>query len=579
MTKHLHMILAILALCTVCAAQVASSQAITSTTHVPKKAGTPTTVPHKNRATPAPAPAASKQDLEQVKQMIADQHKDAQARFDALQQQNLQLGIELKAAQDKLAHAEERINHLTTEDDPQIVKLQSAVAAMKSTQEATTAYVEQEKKLLPELTHPLTWHYKGVNVTPGGFFVAEALYRSHAENADINTSWSSIPYDAQPMAHLSEFRATARQTRLSLLASGVAGHATLTGYFETDFLGTGYGASEVQGNGYSPRIRQMWGRVQFQNGWTLAGGQMWSLVTTNRTGIANMTEFGTPLIEASQFIGNDYARQTAFRVTKTFDNGKIAAAFAAENAATVGVTPANVPTSITSILAGLSTTGTGALSNTTYSTNVAPDLIAKVAFDPRFGHYEVKAIGRVFRDRLESTASASGHNNTVLSGAIGGAAYFPVFTKKINYIAEGMWGAIGRYGATSTDAVVKPNGDLSPEKSIHALTGIETHPSPRLDWYVFASEEYLPRNHGYGLTTTDNTKCFLSETAYSCSASLKGLAGATSGIWYRFYKGPAGMVQYGANYAYVTKFAWSGVGGAPRGVENIIETSFRYYLP
>jgi hypothetical protein len=165
-----------------------------------------------------------------------------------------------------------------------------------------------------------------------------------------------------------------------------------------------------------------------------------------------------------------------------------------------------------------------------------------------------------------------------LGGAIGGAAYLPLYTKRVNYIVEGMWGDIGRYGATATDVVVKPNGQLSPEKSIHGLTGIESHPTARLDWYGFASDEYLPRNYGYGLKSIDNTKCFL-ETGYSCSASIKSLAGATTGIWYRFYKGPAGTVQYGANYAYVTKNTWSGVNGAPRGIENILESSFRYYLP
>jgi hypothetical protein len=535
-------------------------------------------------------PAASKEELEQFKQMIADQHRQEQERLDALQQVNRELGMQLKGTQDKLSFAEERINRLTTEESPKILNLQAEVAAVKLTEVSTASYIERQKQLQPDRDHPLALHYKGVSITPGGFFAAEGLYRGHAENADINTSWVSIPFDSQTMSRIGEFRATSRQTRLSLLSDSVIGNARVTGYFETDFLGTGYGATEVQSNGYSNRIRQMWGRVQFPSGWTFVGGQMWSLITTNRNGIENLTEFGTPLIDGSQFLGNDYARQTAFRVTKMFDSNRITAAFAVENAATVGVVPGNVPTSVSSLISGLSTTGTGALSNTTYSTNTAPDLIAKVAFDPGFGHYEVKAIGRTFRDRLDSTPAVAatkttaavpatpGSNNTELGGAIGGAAYLPLYTKRVNYIVEGMWGDIGRYGATATDVVVKPNGQLSPEKSIHGLTGIESHPTARLDWYGFASDEYLPRNYGYGLKSIDNTKCFL-ETGYSCSASIKSLAGATTGIWYRFYKGPAGTVQYGANYAYVTKNTWSGVNGAPRGIENILESSFRYYLP
>lgn len=35
-------------------------------------------------------------------------------------------------------------------------------------------------------------------------------------------------------------------------------------------------------------------------------------------------------------------------------------------------------------------------------------------------------------------------------------------------------------------------------------SGLETHPSTRLDWYAYASDEFLPRNYGYGLKTINN---------------------------------------------------------------------------
>jgi hypothetical protein len=218
------------------------------------------------------------------------------------------------------------------------------------------------------------------------------------------------------------------------------------------------------------------------------------------------------------------------------------------------------------------------MSNTTYSTNVAPDLIAKVAMDPKFGHFEVKAIGRVFRDRLNATASTPGRNNFLLGGGMGAAAYVSVIPKRVNVLVQGMWGDVGRYAATSTDVVVKPNGGLSAEKSLHAIAGFDAHPTARLDWYGYAGEEYLPRNYGYGLKTMDNGKCFI-EGGFACSANVRNLQAGAAGFWYRFYKGPAGTVQYGADYVYVVKETWSGAMGAPRAVENVVETSFRYYLP
>jgi hypothetical protein len=522
--------------------------------------------------------AATTQDLEQLRQTMDEQNRLAQKRLDQIEQQNQELVRQLRAAEDQLSQAEQQIDQHSDAATPQVAALQAAVSSLQSTQKAAAAYLEQQKKLDPERNFPSALRYRGVTIVPGGFFAAEALYRSHAENADINTSWASIPWDAQTMSHLSEFRASARQTRLSLRASGPAGSATITGYFETDFLASGTGASEQQTNGYSNRVRQMWGRVQFPNGWTFAGGQMWSLLTVNRVGIENLTEYAPGLVDGTILPGFDYARQTSFRVTKNFASYRTTAAFSAENAATVGVTPANVPAAITAVLSGLATTGTGIMANTTYSTNVAPDLIAKLAFDPRFGHFEVKAIGRAFRDRLVSTAKIPGKNNTLLDGSFGAAAYLPVFTNKVSYLAEAMWGADGRYGATGTDVIVEPNGALSAEKSIHGITGIEVHPTSRFDGYAYGSEEYLPRDYGYGLKTINNSNCF-AEATYSCSASLKAMETGAAGFWYRFYKGPSGTVQFGMDYVYALKEAWSGVGGAPRGIDNVMESSFRYYLP
>jgi hypothetical protein len=548
------------------------------------------TAKHAAHKPPAATPGASQAELDQIKQTIAEQHTQEQQRLDALQTENQQLGQQLKSAEEKLAQASEEIGRLSAGQIAPIAQLQSAVESLKSAEAATAGSLAKEQKLDQARDNPTALRYRGVTLTPGGYFAAESLYRSHAENAEINTSWASIPFDAQPMAHLSEFRVTARQTRLTLRADGALARAQVSSYFETDFLGSGFGASEVQTNGYSNRIRQMWGRVQFPSGWTFVGGQMWSLITTNRVGIENLAEQCPTLVDSTTFLGFDYARQVAVRVTKRFDASKVTAGFSAENAATVGITPANVPASVSSLLSGLSTTGVGALSNTTYSTNVAPDLIAKVAFDPSFGHFEIKAIGRTFRDRLDSTPAVAatkttpavpatpGTNNTLLGGGIGGAAYLPVFTRKVSYLAQGMWGAVGRYGATSTDVIIKPNGGLSVEKDLHAITGFETHPTMRMDWNVYASDEYLPRDYGYGLKTIDNTKCFI-ETGFSCSASTRNLEGGATSIWYRFYKGPAGTVQFGANYIYIRKNTWTGISGAPRGIESIIESSFRYYLP
>ncbi len=62
------------------------------------------------------------------------------------------------------------------------------------------------------------------------------------------------------------------------------------------------------------------------------------------------------------------------------------------------------------------------------------------------------------------------------------------------------------------------------------------------------------------------------------------------GFWHKFYQGPKGRVQWGVQYSYFAKYAWSGnnfnfttgVAGPSvrsKAVDNMAWTSFNYYLP
>jgi hypothetical protein len=310
------------------------------------------------------------------------------------------------------------------------------------------------------------------------------------------------------------------------------------------------------------------------NGWSLTAGQTWSLITLNRKGIEPRGEWVPQTIDGQYVVGYSFARLMTARLAKSFADNKATVAFSIENPATLsgGIIPSTV--------AGLSTAGTGSLSNgVNYSTNLAPDFIAKVAFDPGYGHYEIKALGRVFRDRVVGAT-----NNTTFGGGIGAGAILPILNKKADFIAEGLVGrGIARYGDSSNvDVVVRPNGSLSTVKNLQALAGIEAHPTSKLDLYVYGGDEYLGRNYtgadGYGNPAVNNSKCF-AEVGFSCSANMKNLIQGTTGFWYRFYQGGYGSLRYGMQYSYTYKNTWPGVGGSPKGNESMVMTSFRYYIP
>ena len=48
----------------------------------------------------------------------------------------------------------------------------------------------------------------------------------------------------------------------------------------------------------------------------------------------------------------------------------------------------------------------------------------------------------------------------------------------------------------------------------------------------------------------------------NCAGDIRIIQEGSLGFWYRFYQGTKGRVQFGAQYSYVVKNAWSGNGAA-----------------
>ena len=159
---------------------------------------------------------------------------------------------------------------------------------------------------------------------------AETVYRTKATGGDIPTAFSSIPLKA-PTPTLSEFFGSGRQSRITMMADGKTSWATLRGYYEADFLGTGITSNNNQSNSYVLRQRVDLGHAETKTGWTFAGGQMWSLATEDKKGISNLSgDVMTPqTIDPNYVPGFVWTRQYGFRVVKNFD--KAAFGIAAEN--------------------------------------------------------------------------------------------------------------------------------------------------------------------------------------------------------------------------------------------------------
>jgi len=490
-----------------------------------------------------------------------------------------------------------------------IFELESEVQSMKagkSKSVATHAPAPEGKGVLTRaiLSEPdgsvisgeaTAFHYKGLTLTPGGFLEGTMLVRSRNENADIANSYSAVPLNGSSNAKLSEFRGSARNSELSLLFRGTAGTSALRGYIETDFLGAAPTANYVESSSWTPRLRQLWFELDRPSGWSITVGQMWSLLTTNKEGLATLSELRPPGEDGQFVVGFTWARQRAFRITRNFNN-KVWTAFALESPETT-YSAAYVPAN----LMGLNTSQNAAtgvnllpfLANYSngLSTSLAPDLLAKAVFEPGWGHFEFKGLGRFFRDRAASTTNTNGRTNITMGYGVGFAAQMLFAGKKLEFSMEGLLGhGVGRYGSSALpDATIDPStGELSPLREARIMAGLVYHRNSRLDLYAYGGDEYVGRRPfvaptggpaGYGSPLVSYTGCMNEVALNACSGVNRNVYEATAGYWYRIYRGAFGRIEQGNQVAYIRRNLWSGIGTAPQGSDIVIYTTLRFYLP
>ncbi len=465
----------------------------------------------------------------------------------------------------------------------------AAAAAAKSTADAVPAQVKTAVDAAKPKTDKL--YIKGVSLTFGGFAAFETIYRSHTEAADISSTFSNIPYPNSTVGHSSELRFTARQSRVSALAQGDVSPDTHLGFYgEFDFQGAAQTANSNESNSYQPRIRNLYGQIDWDTwGLHFLGGQNWSLVTLNTKGITPRAELPPATIDAQYVPGFSWARQPQIRVTKDFDK-TLWLALSLENPQTTFYTGANaLPASVH--LTYNTPAGSGFNSANTLSLNHIPDVVAKVAYEPtiadRHLHLEVFGLYRSFYSRL------NGENDDTSGGGGGIGLIVPVIPTLLDFQLSGLAGkGIGRYGTVGLpDVTFDPAGHIKPIKEFHALAGLTLHASKALDVYVYVGEEKESETsfnlttptgfvgYGYGNPLYSNTGCQYEGAPGTCVGNTNAVVQGTAGFWHKPYNGPYGRFQWGVQYSYSERKSFPGSVGniAPIGNESMVFTSFRYY--
>ena len=626
-------------------------------------------------------------ELQQLRDLLEAQSRQIQAQSDQLreqQQKMMELETELKT------ETATRESFSSSAPDSRTAGLANASANPVGAANGSPSPDAAPGQAGAEGTKAI--YFKGITLTPGGFLSADTIFRNKALGADISTPLNSIPFPGNSGSQTTEFNASGRASRISLLAEGKLPTVKLSGYVEADFLGTGITSTDNSTNSYALRLRQGWGQAKFDNGWSFTGGQMWTLATQNSKGIDNRVGAGAgeqipQTIDTSYNAGFTYTRQYGFRVVKSFGDKFAVGASVEESATTLtvhgnptitalstvnanegGVTTPTIATTVyNNFLVGSPGTSTGAYNPTgTYAYNKTPDFVVKAALDPGWGHYEVFGLVSNFRDRAfpcyyanggynfpttlpgtdpdnpptnipatpctiagpangSTNPTAGAFSDSRTGGGIGANARVPLLNKKVDLGFHILGGSgIGRYGSAGLpDATVRPDGTLALLRNYQALGTLELHPTPKLDIYMYAGGEYSSRasysytnqvtgkagTAGYGSPAFRNDGCFveplpvatpgnppnttsvLGSTGFipgslaNCAGDTRNVLEGTIGFWYRVYAGEKGRVQWGPQYSYVVRNTWYGAGASsgsvasPHGIDNMLFTSFRYYLP
>jgi hypothetical protein len=235
-----------------------------------------------------------------------------------------------------------------------------------------------------------------------------------------------------------------------------------------------------------------------------------------------------------------------------------------------------------------------------------------------------------------AASSVGAFNDERTGGGFGASANVPLFAKKVDFGVKGVAGdGIGRYGSAQlADLTFRPDGTQALIRTAHGLVRVEVHPSPKLDLYAYYGGEYAWRagytgymtdaittsqtvtpctagapgcptgdqittvtTHktsntgigGYGSPFANNSGCSTENASAgsstpsgggTCAGDIRLITQGTLGFWLKMYQGPKGGVRWGIQYSYLTKSGWSGASSiSPKAVDNMVLTSFRYYLP
>ena len=454
-----------------------------------------------------------------------------------------------------------------------------ATSASGVNSSAGTAAAKTSGSVAQEEEAPLSLRLGSLYLTPMGFADFSTIFRSTNVGNGLPTNFGSIPYSNTPAGQLTEIRPTAQGTRPAARVDAMVGGAHVIGYVEFDFLGFVPTNAAVVYNNSAPRLRLAFVDVR-KDKFEILGGQAWSLMSPDRKGLSPLPDdLYYPHLDPDNQLGLVWNRDPQFRFI-----------YHASDTVTMGFSVEEPEQYIggfggagTIVLPSALATPYGAELNnggTTLNTpNIAPDFVAKIAFDPMVGnhhmHIELAGLERNFR--VYNPLTKEHFSATGGGGSVNLCLQLTDFLKVIsyNYYSDGG----GRYiFGQAPDLAIRGDGSISLIHAASTVEGLEIQASKKTLLYAYYGGVLVGRDAvvdpvthtfvGYGFpgsSTAQNR--IVQEPTF----------GLTQTLW---KEARYGQLQLGLQYSYVTRSPWVPPAMGPRNAAtNMFYVSLRYALP
>jgi hypothetical protein len=430
---------------------------------------------------------------------------------------------------------------------------------------------------------PLAIHVGDADLLIGGFMDMTGIFRSTNTGNGLGTNFSNFPFTTvpagtpNPTGNLAESRFSAQNSRITLQATSKVGASSVKGYLEADFLGNTAQNLNVTSNSNGLRMRLYW--VQFQSGkFEFLGGQSWSFLVPNRNGLSPMPGdlFYSQDVDTNYQMGLTWGRTPGFRFIYHASD-VVSAGVALENPEQYVGSATVLPAAF---VAGEVNTGSGssAVGSSSPTPNPYPDIIGKIAFDPKTGkthqHIDAAVLVSGYKTYNPTTDSSS---TTTGSGESINAVLEPVPNFRViltNYFSKGG----GRYIANTNipDFIVNPDFSMSTVKSWSGIYGAEVTAAKTL-LYGYYSLAQVDANTTFDKNGTTPIGYGL---AGSQTANHK-IQESTFGITQTFFRDPKiGGMQLMFQYSYLKRTPFSVPPNTPANATmNMVYINVRYLLP